>query len=119
MKTVTLPWPPRDLSPNARVHWSKRAKAAKKYRADCYYCAKLEHASVAWFGEPIRLVVTFCPPAGRQQDRHDLDNCVASCKAGFDGLADALRVNDKVFQIVASIGTPVPGGGVHIEIYDA
>ena len=31
----TLPWPPADLSPNSRGHWSKLARAKKAYRAAC------------------------------------------------------------------------------------
>lgn len=26
MLTLTLPWPPKELSPNTRQHWSKLAK---------------------------------------------------------------------------------------------
>ena len=29
VERVSLPWPPMDLSPNSRVHWSKKSKAAK------------------------------------------------------------------------------------------
>ena len=32
MLTLTLPWPPKELSPNARQHWTKLAKAKKAYR---------------------------------------------------------------------------------------
>ncbi len=31
----TLPWPPADLSPNARQHWSKLARAKKADRTAC------------------------------------------------------------------------------------
>jgi hypothetical protein len=33
--TLHLPWPPKELSPNARVHWAKKSKAAKAYRLQC------------------------------------------------------------------------------------
>ncbi|ALR06638.2 hypothetical protein XFHB_07055 [Xylella fastidiosa] len=29
MQSLTLPWPSKDLSPNARVHWTRRSKAVK------------------------------------------------------------------------------------------
>ena len=29
MITLTLPWPPKELSPNARLHWRVVAKAKK------------------------------------------------------------------------------------------
>lgn len=112
MMQARFNWPSRDLSPNARVHWSKKSKAAKVYRADCFYLAKLAAARVDWDGE-IQLRVTFHPPSARH---HDMDNCIASCKSGFDGLADALRVNDKLFVIVPAIGEPVKSGCVFVEI---
>ena len=34
---INLPWPPRELSPNARVHWAKKAKAAKAYKKEQAY----------------------------------------------------------------------------------
>ena len=37
---IDLPWPPKELSPNARVHWTKKAKAAKAYRLECFILAK-------------------------------------------------------------------------------
>lgn len=35
MIELRLPWPPKELSPNARVHLSKRSRAAKAYRFEC------------------------------------------------------------------------------------
>ncbi|MFE8346782.1 MAG: hypothetical protein ABGU97_03075 [Xylella fastidiosa subsp. multiplex] len=32
MQSLTLPWPSKDLSPNARVHWTRRSKAVKQAR---------------------------------------------------------------------------------------
>ena len=113
--SVTLPWPPRDLSPNARVHWSRKSRAAKKFRAACFYLAKLDRLAVDWEGDII-VSVTFRPPAGSNGRRHDQDNCVASCKSGLDGLADALKVNDKRFRLVPAMGEPVKGGQVYVSI---
>ena len=42
--TLTLPWPPKELSPNARQHWSKLAKAKKAYRDACAWTAKEQEA---------------------------------------------------------------------------
>ena len=41
----------------------------------------------------------FIPPDKRSYDR---DNLVARMKSGIDGLADALRINDKRFNTVIS-----------------
>ena len=34
---VKFPFPPKELSPNSRLHWAKRAKAVKSYRQECMY----------------------------------------------------------------------------------
>ncbi len=44
MLTLTLPWPPKELSPNARQHWSKLAKTKKAYRDACAWTAKEQEA---------------------------------------------------------------------------
>ena len=41
-----LPWPPKELSPNARVHWAKKSKAAKAYRLQCGLMTKAAKISV-------------------------------------------------------------------------
>ena len=90
---VILPWPPKELSPNARLHWARRAKAAKYYRELC--CLKTKNAGFEVPSEgKIRILVTFCPPDRRHRDA---DNQVAMIKAGLDGFADALGVNDRRF----------------------
>lgn len=40
MKELILPWPSKDLSPNARVHWARKARAVKSSREQAYYLAK-------------------------------------------------------------------------------
>lgn len=90
---VILPWPPKELSPNARMHWARRAKAAKYYRELC--CLKTKNAGFKVPEEgKIRLMITFYPPDRRHRDA---DNQVAMIKAGLDGFADALGVNDRRF----------------------
>jgi crossover junction endodeoxyribonuclease RusA len=94
MNTVKLPWPPKELSPNSTLHWSKKVKKKKEYRTACW-ALTLEAKLVAPPGEgKIPVEITFYPPDKRHRDA---DNMVASIKAGLDGLADALKVNDKRF----------------------
>lgn len=113
MITLTLPWPPKDLSPNARVHWTKRSKAAKAYRKECGWqvVAAGPRPKFAPSG-PITLDVEFVEPDNRKRD---LDNMLASIKAGIDGIADALGVNDRrfVFRIARSEAI---GGMVRVRI---
>jgi crossover junction endodeoxyribonuclease RusA len=94
MNTVKLPWPPKELSPNSNLHWAKKAKKKKEYRTTCWALA-LESKLKAPEGDGrINMEITFYPPDKRHRDA---DNMVASMKSGLDGLADALRVNDKRF----------------------
>lgn len=44
--------------------------------------------------EPSTLHVTFTHPTRRN---HDLDNCLAACKAHIDGVAAAMGVDDGCF----------------------
>jgi len=54
----------------------------------------------------IEIEITFYPPDKRHRDA---DNMVASIKAGLDGIADALRVNDKRFLPVFKFKEEVLG----------
>lgn len=96
---LTLPWPPKDLSPNARAHWTQRSKAAKAYREACYWETKRLLAAGGWKELPeegaLHLWVDFYPPDRRQRDD---DNMMASFKSGRDGIAQALGINDKRFR---------------------
>jgi len=91
-KMLFLPWPPRELSPNARVHRLAKAKIAKRYRAECYLLAK---ATGIKLSQKSHITVIFFPPDLR---RRDLDNCLASIKSGLDGVADAWGINDRDFR---------------------
>ncbi len=104
---VLLPWPPAECSPNSRVHWSKRARAAKVYRKACWGLC-LAAGWKAWVSEcRPRVTLEFVPALER---RRDLDNCIASMKAGLDGIADALRVDDSRFILTASLVDSEPAG---------
>lgn len=111
LPAIVLPWPPRTLSPNARVHWGKKSKAAKIYRI-CCMALTLESGVRAPEGR-VLLSVEFCPPDRR---RRDDDNCLASFKAGRDGIADALRIDDSQFVTTISMGEPVKGGAVRVRL---
>lgn len=105
---ISLPWPPRELNPNARVHWSVKARAFKAYRLECW-------ATFAAFRSALRgrsaFSFTFHPPSKR---RTDLDNCIASIKAGIDALSEITGVDDSEFSFTISKGEPRKGGVVVI-----
>ena len=93
MKIINLPWPPKELSPNATLHWAKKAKYKKMYRKACWVLT-LESKVKVNTSEKIPIEITFYPPDKRHRDA---DNMVASIKAGLDGVADALKINDRQF----------------------
>src|SRR5690606_5149597 len=101
--TLTLPWPPRELSQNARGHWAKRSRAAKSYRSQCHLLALQARLAIP-ADDKVLLDLTFCPPDRR---RRDDDNCLAAFKSGRDGLADALGIDDGRFVTTFQMGEPV------------
>jgi crossover junction endodeoxyribonuclease RusA len=108
---ILLPWPASALSPNARGHWSRRSRAAKAYRMQCFLFAK-KAGLVAPEGR-ILLQLEFLPPTAR---RRDDDNLLASFKAGRDGLADALGIDDSLFVSQVQIGEVRPGGAGRVTL---
>ena len=60
-----------------------------------------------------RVGLTFHAPTQRA---YDLDNALARCKAGLDGLADVLGVDDSRWQYTIARGAPVKGGAVRVVI---
>ena len=116
MIEVVLGWPPSELSPNARLHWARLAKAKKEYLAICNSVSKEQLKKYKYDSLPERLVLemTFIPPDRRSYDR---DNLVARMKAGIDGLADALRIDDKRFNtVISTMDQDYLGGFVRIRI---
>lgn len=99
MLTVTLPFPPAELNPNNRTgrHWAESHRAKANYRDACWALAlKAARGFVPPEGDiPLRL--TFVQPDKRRRDR---DNLLAASKAGLDGLAAALKVDDSRFEPV-------------------
>lgn len=112
---VVLPWPSPKLSPNARVHWAELAKAKAAYRRACFVLCREAgfEKEVFHAAQDLRLSLSFVPPtrAGR-----DLDNCLASMKAGIDGLADALGVDDRRFVIELRLEKGQLGGFVDVTV---
>lgn len=108
---IMLPWPPTGLSPNARNHWAKTAKLKKQYREACFWQA-MEQGARPMQAAKLHLTLTFYPPTRRA---YDLDNALARIKAGLDGLADVLKVDDKHWTLTIQKGEVV-GGFVEVEI---
>lgn len=115
MLRCRLPWPEKELSPNARIHWAPKGKIVRQYRDTCYWQAlsQLGSAPPVPLG-PLRLTLEFAPPNNRSYDR---DNLLARMKAGLDGLSDALQINDRRFAtLVVRTVAPAPGGLVSVTV---
>jgi len=113
---MVFPWPSRNLSPNARLHWAQKHKAVKAARLAAWALAREAVAGVdrsQWGAGRIALRVTLFPPDAR---RRDFDNAIASLKATLDGLADAMVVDDSRFRPVFAFGEPVKGGKVAVDV---
>lgn len=109
---IVCGWPPVELSPNARAHWSEERRAAKKYREDCWALALAAKVRVPADG-PIRIQLDLFPPDRR---RRDDDNPEAGFKHGRDGIAAALRVDDSRFRVVRKVMHDEPRACVVVTI---
>jgi crossover junction endodeoxyribonuclease RusA len=105
MRRFVLPWPPKALSPNQRLHWSKVSKAKSDYRAACGRTAKEQGAQKLDAGS-LSVHLVFFPPDRRRRDR---DNMLASMKSGLDGLADVLGVDDYLWSLSLEVSPEVKG----------
>ena len=115
MKELVLPWPSRDLHPNSRGHWSKRAKAAKAARASAHLIA----LEAGWHREQVpdgRLHV-WIDGYATDRRRRDADGLLSSLKPALDGIADALGIDDRRFVPHPWIKDEVrKGGEVRIRV---
>ena len=117
---IEIDWPPRQLSPNARTHYRVKAPITKGYLAHAHNATRIACQELglrdkfdADSDDPITLAIDFHPPDAR---RRDLDNMLSSIKAGLDGIAEALGVNDQRFALRLTRGYPVKGGRVVVVL---
>jgi crossover junction endodeoxyribonuclease RusA len=107
--TIRLPWPPRELNPNARVHWAKKAPISRRYGQSVYLVAYDAYgAQKAIVQPPVRVGLLFCKPNGRKRD---LDNLTASMKVALDQIAMVIGVNDREFTYSRIDWGPIVDGG--------
>jgi crossover junction endodeoxyribonuclease RusA len=110
---LRMPWPPVRLSPNARLHWRAKHRVIRSYRTECAAAVGMTAGRRLPPGR-LLLDLTFHPPDRRSRDR---DNMLASFKAGIDGMAQALGIDDSRFvEMAFRVGDPVAGGAVVARI---
>jgi len=109
---IILPWPPSSLSGHSDKHFWRMRPIIAKHRE----WAKNATLAAGSIGIPsegdIRVIVTFYPP-NRRGDRINFPNRM---KPFFDGIADALKVNDSRFLPTYHFREPVKGGQVVVSI---
>lgn len=116
---ITLPWPDKRLSPNARLHWRAKHAAKAPAKAGAWMLAKATPGfrdackSLQGDDSPIPMAIRFYPPDRRHRDD---DNMIGAFKSARDGIADALGVNDRRFRPVYYFETPEKPGRVEVEL---
>lgn len=94
---IILPWPDKALSPNSRIHWATKARAvkvARKYGHGVTLAAGLNSSTFKGYDGKLHLWIDYY---AKTRNYPDADNCLSASKAFFDGIADALGVNDRRF----------------------
>lgn len=117
-RLISLPWPDKRLSPNARSHWSRTSRVKRNARQEAALLARaalgpgvkaigVELAE----GGSIPVKITFYPPDRRFRDD---DNMIASFKAARDGIADALGIDDRKFRPHYHFAEPEKPGRIEV-----
>jgi crossover junction endodeoxyribonuclease RusA len=94
---ITLPWFPKELSPNSRVHWAVKARFARQARVESWVLAReagYTHGTFDGYDGKLYLRIEYYP---KTKNYPDVDNCLSGSKAYLDGIADLLDVNDRRF----------------------
>ncbi len=110
---IELPWPPTETHPNSRKHWAVKMRVVKNYRHQCYMAARSYRIDPAYEGD-FEIKLVFRPKVNRKRD---VDNLIAQVKAGLDGLADALQIDDSRFKtLTGTIGETHKPGIVEVTL---
>lgn len=108
---IELPFPPSSLSGHVKGHWRSTAGIVAKHRGWAKNATLAALPRIPASGD-IRISTTFYPP----DNRGDRINFPNRMKPYFDGIADALEVNDKRFLPAFHFAEPVKNARVVIVI---
>jgi len=109
---IELPWPPASLSGHSDKHFWRMRPIIKKHREWAIRATLAVRNSVALGDGDIPVRVTFYPP-DRRGDRVNFPNRM---KPYWDGIADALCVNDRRFLPEYRFADPEKPGRVIVEL---
>lgn len=108
---IELPWPPASLSGHNKGHWRGKSSIVSKHR-EWAKDATLAAGVIAPPEGDIHVSMTFYPP----DRRGDRINFPIRAKPLWDGIADALEVNDSRFLPRFHFAEPVKDARVVVEI---
>lgn len=114
-RTIELPWPPASLSGHNTGHWRSKSSIVAKHREWALRATLAIRNQVSLSlvdSSDIPVCVEFIPP-NRRGDRINFPNRM---KPYFDGIADALAVNDSRFLPTFKFSDPQPGGKVLVTL---
>ena len=109
---IILPFPSSALSGHAGGQWRSKSTPTAKHREWAKNATLAAKVCVPEGKGDIRLIITFYPP-NRRGDRVNFPNRM---KPYFDGIADALKVNDSRFLPTYQFRAPVKDGQVVVSI---
>lgn len=114
MIRLELPYPPKQLFPNYKRahHWTKYHKQARAARTLGWGLAAqaLGPRLRDWPQQEVEIILEITPPKrpGRPADE---DGIKGACKHYFDGLSDALGVDDAKFRVGKPVWHDKDGNG--------
>ena len=112
---IVFPWFPKELSPNATVHYMKKAKYKALYKQACkeqtLKVLEIMKGSTMW--DYTEMDITYTMPDKRWRDT---DNLIASTKNGIDGMCEALGINDRVFEHIHIHRSKEIGGFITVQL---
>jgi hypothetical protein len=111
MGDIELPFPSSALAGHSDKHFWRMRPIIAKHREWAKNATLAAKVVVPAAGD-IRLVVTFYPP-NRRGDRVNFPNRM---KPYFDGIADAMKVNDSRFLPSYQFAEPIKGGRIIVSI---
>jgi crossover junction endodeoxyribonuclease RusA len=113
---IELPFPPSSLSGHNNGNWRGKSGTVRKYREWAKAATQEVFGTSGWPDRgtgDIAITVRFIPP-DRRGDRMNYPNRI---KPAIDGIADALKVNDKRFDPCFIYCAPEKPGRVEVFIH--
>lgn len=110
---IVMGFPPASLSGHAKGGWRGRSAVTRRWREDARLATLAARPCVPAGGD-IPVHFRFVPP-DRRSDRLNFPNRI---KPIADGIADALKVNDRRFLPSYEFAAPEPPGRIEITFVE-